>query len=190
MKKTILGLAFLTIASFSIQASAQTPGTQCPSQTECASKTKKKCDRNIAKCDKDKKACCKKRQPKINLFEGIELSSDQKDRIEALDNAMKVSRQELKEKAKTARENKDTTYNPRNASRQLRGKYINDLGEILTSDQMMVFLKNYYVNNPGHHTGKKAMAMRHGNKHKGAKGQHQCKGTCPAGNQIKNATKK
>ena len=91
-----------------------------------------------------------------------ELTTEQQGKIEALNNAAKLSRQQIKEQAKNAREKKDTTYNPRAAHKELRGKYINDLGEILTSEQMVVYLKNFYVNNASHHGGKKAIAMKHG----------------------------
>ncbi len=151
MKKAILGLAFLSIAAVSVSASAQ-----------------KKCDKPCAantECVANKQECCKvknKECRKANLFEGIQLTTEQKSKIEALDNAVKVSRQELKAKAKTAKDKKDSSYNPRQARKELRGKYINDLGEILTSDQMTVYLKNFYVNSGSHHGGKKAFAMKHG----------------------------
>lgn len=184
MKKAILGLAFLTIASFSFSAAAQTQtDKQCKSKTECVSKDKKCCkDGKNAKGDRRIRG---QKRVKPNLFEGIELTTEQKGRIEALDNASKVSRQELKAKAKTARENKDTTYDVRKANRELRSKYVNDLGEILTSDQMIVFLKNYYVNSPSHHGGKKAIAMKHGKGHKFDKGQRQGKGPRNAEMQMK-----
>lgn len=161
MKTTILGLAFLTIASFSFSASAQQKtqsNENCKSKTECVAKDKKCC-----KGDKNGKDSKKFRaQKKADLFEGITLTSEQQGRLEALNNASKVSREEIKAKAKTAREQKDTTYNPRNARKELRSKYINDLGEILTSDQMVVYLKNFYVNSGSHHGGKKAVAMKQG----------------------------
>lgn len=174
MKTTILGLAFLTIASFSFSASAQQKtqsNENCKSRTECVAKDKK--------CCKDGKKF--RAHKKADLFEGITLTSEQQGRIEALNNASKVSREEIKAKAKTAREQKDTTYNPRNARKELRSKYINDLGEILTSDQMVVYLKNFYVNSGSHHGGKKAVAMKQGkgNKdvrfNKDSKGNHQGK---------------
>lgn len=163
MKKTILGLAFLTIASFSFTAAAQNQtDKQSKSNTECVSKDK---------CKKEGKKCNAKDQKraKINPFEGLNLTTEQQGRIEALNSALKVSKQELKTQAKTARENRDTAYNARNAAKQLRSKYINDLGEILTTDQMTVFLKNYYVNHAGHQ-GKKVMGNRPGDGRKFDKG--------------------
>ncbi len=166
MKKAIIGLAFLSIAALPFSASAQNQADKsCNSKTECINK-----NRQCAKSDKKGKCCkirkCKDARP--DLFEGIELTTEQQGKIEALNNAAKLSRQQIKEQAKNAREKKDTTYNPRAAHKELRGKYINDLGEILTSEQMVVYLKNFYVNNASHHRGKKAIAMKHG--------KHQCNG--------------
>ncbi len=177
MKTKILGLTFLTIALFSVSASAQQKiqsTENCKFNTECAAQNKK-CLKDCKNC-KDCKDCKKvKCQRKVDLFEGITLTTEQKSRIDALNNASKVSRQEIKAKAKKARENKDTTFNPRNVRKELRSKYINDLGEILTSDQMVVYLKNFYVNNGSHHGGKKAFAAKHGKGHKNGKGNRQGK---------------
>lgn len=196
MKTKILGLAFLTIALFSVSASAQQKiqsTENCKFKTECAAQNKK-CLKDCKNC-KDCKDCkdCKKVkcQKKVDLFEGITLTTEQKSRIEALNNASKVSRQEIKAQAKKARENKDTTFNPRNVRKELRSKYINDLGEILTSDQMVVYLKNFYVNSGSHHGGKKAVAMRQGKGHKGGNFHKDGKGNRPgkALRQMQSASK-
>lgn len=162
MKKAILGLAFLTIASFSIPAMAQKQDeNNCKSKTECAAKDPQccKCDRKCT--DPCRSACCQKRVMP-NLFDGIELTAKQKESIKALDNSTKAARLELRTKAKAAREKKDTTYNPRIASKEIRSKYINELGNILSSDQMMVYLKNYYINGSSLNNGRKAFVMKQG----------------------------
>lgn len=144
MKKSILGLAFLTMAAFAIPAVAQKNDKKaecCKEKTECAAK--KEC--------KDPKACKPGKCEKMNPFADLNLTSEQQGRIEALNNAMKVSRKELKEAAKTAKEKKDTTFNPRAAKKQLRTKYVQDLSEILTPEQYTKFLQNYYINNGGNH---------------------------------------
>lgn len=197
MKKAILGLAFLTIASVSFSAAAQQQKavkgekakTECVAKECC--KDSQKCDKvkgNKAKAGKkankfkDGKMARGQKGAKRDLFEGITLTTEQQGRIEALNNAVKVSRQEIKAQAKAAKESQDTTFNMREANKQLRGKYVNDLGEILTSDQMVVFLKNYYVNTPQHKGGKKAMAMKGGKDGKGFKGQ---KGQRPDGAKVR-----
>lgn len=175
MKKTILGLAFLTIASVSFGAMAQDrKGKSECTNTECVSKDKKcakgdkvKKDRKDRKDRDGKKAAARE----FALFEGVNLTTEQQGKIEALNNAVKISRKELKDQAKAARNNGDTTFNVRKAKKDLRSKYVTDLGEILTPDQMTVYLVNYYVNNGGHQKdGKKAMAV------KGMKGHKMMKG--------------
>lgn len=154
MKKAILGLAFLTVAAMAMPAAAKKQDNkECKAQTECTSKDKK---------------CCK--EAKNCPFADLNLTSEQQGRIEALNQGLKISKKEIKEQAKTARQNRDTTFNARKANKELRMKYINDLGEILTSDQMVVFLKNYYVNNPAQKMQKGAKAMKQGKGPKQGKG--------------------
>ncbi len=186
MKKTILGLAFLTIASFSFSAVAQNQAdNQSKSNTECVSKDK--CNKQGKKCKKgDKEGGFKgefkgQKPPKANPFEGLNLTTEQQGKIEALNNARKTSRKEIKEKAREARENRDTTFNPRKATQELRSKYVKDLGEILTTDQMTVFLTNYYVNHGGN--GKEMMGNQPGGPrfdkgHRPGNGPEDGKGPC------------
>lgn len=171
MKKTILGLAFLTIASVSFGAAAQSSKdkSDCKSKTECVAK---KC----AKGQKGPKAKGEGKAKKAGmqaarqaaLFEGVNLTAEQKGRIEALNGAVKISRQEIKEQAKAARQNGDTAFNMRAKSKELRSKYIKDLGEILSPEQMTTYLENFYINNGGgHKSPKKAVAFHGGNFKKG-----------------------
>lgn len=164
MKKTILGLAFLAIASVSFGAMAQDKKdkSECKDKTECVAKDKKCCKgekgdkaRKAGKVKDGKKAAARQ----MALFEGVNLTTEQKGKLEALNSAVKVSRKEIKDKAKAARESGDTTFNVRQAQKDLRKKYVEDLGEILGSDQMVVYLTNYYVNTGGN-KGAKKMAMQ------------------------------
>lgn len=130
MKKFILGLAFLSIATASFTASAQ----KNQRANNCASVN---CEQTVCKsCD-----CA---------FSNLNLTDTQKTRIADLKKGLEESKKELRAKAKQARENKDTTFNGRQAMRDLRSKYVTDLGTILDSSQYVEFLKNYYVNNPSH----------------------------------------
>ncbi|MDE6072466.1 MAG: hypothetical protein K2G53_07935, partial [Muribaculaceae bacterium] len=109
MKKTILGLAFLAIASVSFGAMAQDKKdkSECKDKTECVAKDKKCC-----KGEKGDKACKagkvkdgkKAAARQMALFEGVNLTTEQKGKLEALNSAVKVSRKEIKDKAKAARE--------------------------------------------------------------------------------------
>lgn len=170
MKKTILGLAFLTIASVSFGAAAQNAknNSEC-TNTECVAKKCAKGDKaGKKKGDRKANAEMKKVAREAALFEGINLTTEQKGRIEALNGAVKVSRKELKDAAKVAREKGDTTFNLRAQNKALRSKYIKDLGEILSSDQMITYLENFYVTNGGQKGAKKNVVAR-GVERKGGK---------------------
>lgn len=156
MKKTILGIAFLMMAGFATSASAQCPneGT-CPDKTNCK---KEQCDKQDCK-DECKPTECnlpdckgkpgKKFDRKGNCekscqFEGLNLTEEQKVKIQDLDKAMKASREEMKQQLK---ENKGKDrFNLRDNERNLRTKYLDDLQKILSGDQYMQFLQNFYVN--------------------------------------------
>lgn len=174
MKKSILGLAFLTIATFSFNASAQQK-----SQTVACDKAKSECIAG-ADCCKDGKDCkrhhAKRCDMKCNLtlFKGINLTDAQKIKITELNNGMKTSLNEMRSNAKTARENKDTTFNPREVRKDLRSKYLADLGKILSDDQMDTFLKNYYINGGDSH--KKHFKGQPGRPGKGGKDFRKGKG--------------
>lgn len=128
-------MALLAAGAFANQAVAQKTckATECDkAKTECKAECKTQCRLGG---DSARKA---------QLFEGITLTSEQQTRIEALDNAMKTSRQEMREQAKQG--DKAAKKDMKEQAKQLRRKYVDDMGEILTSDQMVVYLKNAYVN--------------------------------------------
>lgn len=167
MKKTILGLAFLTIFGTSFSAFAQQDKTKC-NNTECVKGECKgqKCDKP-GKCDKVKKGDKKQmgaQRRQVDLFEGITLTDAQKAKIQDLNNAAKVSRQE---NAKLAKEAKESKADFKKIGKENREKYLKDMSQILTSDQYVQYLQNYYINSPRQH---KPMA------HKGMKGQKGQKG--------------
>lgn len=168
MKKAILGLAFLTIASVSFSASAQQKTSAQCANTECASQQDCK---GIKNCPA-KKGCClqqKNNRMCINAqacaLEGLNLTDKQKGQIQALNQAAKTSRQELANKVKSNNVAKNELKSQRKA---IREQYVKDLGNILTPDQYVKFLQNYYVNNSGH---QKRMGKAPMKGHKGHKGQ-------------------
>ncbi|MDE5789619.1 MAG: hypothetical protein K2H96_00110 [Muribaculaceae bacterium] len=157
MKKTILGIAFMMMAGFAASASSQCPNeANCPDKDNCK---KVQCDKNNCKPDDCKKADCKlpacKGKPgkkfdrngnceKACQFEGLNLTEEQKVKLQDLDNAMKVSRNEMRAEA---RENKGKgRLNFRENEKNLRTKYLDDLQKILSGDQYMQFLQNFYIN--------------------------------------------
>lgn len=127
MKKTILSMAFMMLAStFALTTNAQNI-TSTPASAEC---NQKECV-NPQDC---KKAC---------PFDGLNLTAEQQEKVKDLNNALEVSRKNLKQEAKA--ENTEM----KDRRKELRQKYIDDLQEILTADQFVTYLKNYYVNQAG-----------------------------------------
>ncbi len=172
MKKSILGFAFLMMAAFAGNAASQCPNeASCPDKDNCK---KELCDKKDCKgkdCSKEacKKSDCKqadcKGKPARKLdrtkncdnacqFEGLNLTEEQKVKIQDLDNAMKASRAEMRADLK---ENKDKAkFNFRENEKNLRTKYLDDLQKILSGEQYVQFLQNFYVNQlPGRHPSMK-----------------------------------
>lgn len=179
MKKAILGLAFLTIASVSFSASAQQKtSTQC-ANTECT--LQREC-KGIKNCPAQKGCCLQQKNSRkcINAqacaLEGLNLTDKQKGQIEALNKASVTSRQELSNKVKKS--NSVTKNELKSQRKAIREQYIKDLGNILTPEQYVKFLQNYYVNNSGH---QKRMGKAPMKGHKGHK--RQMRPSCQRSNQ-------
>ena len=78
-------------------------------------------------------------------IEGLELSEDQKTKIQDLDNALQVSRKEMREA--NATQDKLPARSDRRADEiALRTKYLDDLKNILSPEQFSAFLQNFYIN--------------------------------------------
>ena len=145
MKKSVLGLALLSAIVLTTPAVAQKVEKNdcCNAKTEC---TCKQMDRKGHKDGTREKA---RKFGKVNPFAELNLSDDQKSRIETLHKSIADSRKESMAAVKKARENKDTTFNPRSVQKQFRSNYLQELKGILTPEQYTQFLQNYYVNNSG-----------------------------------------
>lgn len=167
MKKTILGLAFLTIFGTSFTAFAQQDKSKC-TNTECVKK-----DCKGKKGDKAKKGDKKLKdgaRKQVDLFEGITLTEAQKTKIQDLNTAAKVSRQENMKAAKESKESKADFMKAKKANRE---KYLKDMSQILTADQYVQYLQNYYLSTPRQH---KPMAHKGRMGHMGHKGHKDLKG--------------
>ena len=183
MKKTILGISFLMMAAFAGTAVAQNaPQTdsqnackteKCDKKADCKKDDCKKSDCKSKKCDKrEVKACkgdsCKQSRMAV-LFEGLNLTDQQKAQVADLQKAMMESRSQMAEKMKAeAKAQKcDSSCNKKelkremmaerkNGIKELRTKYLADLKNILTPSQYEQFLTNYFVNvQPSGHQGMK-----------------------------------
>lgn len=163
MKKTILGISFMLMAAFAGSASAQTSeNASCANPENC---NKEQCDQK--KCDK--KDCKKERtgtfdckmpprdkggkhgvlsgqELQVSPFKGLNLSDEQKTKVQDLQNAMEASKHELKEKAKAEGNVQGKRAEMQAAAKELRVKYLEDLKKILSPEQYTEFLQNFYVN--------------------------------------------
>lgn len=131
MKKFVLGIALLTAMTCSFGTSAQ---------------EKKVCDKTRVECQ-DLKCYGSSRD-----YEGIDLTEDQKGRIQALNTGFDLSKKELLENAKVM--NQTVKVNLPAEMRQLRLRYLKDMKQILTNDQYVQYLTNYFANNPANRPGK------------------------------------
>lgn len=171
MRKQILSIIAILALSAGVAVTAQTnePAQQCEQQN---------CPDNSKKCKKDGKKDCKKkdckknfckgdRQKAFNPFEGIELTADQKAKIEAL------------KKKGCCKDSANDSVAQKNR-RQARKDFILGVKEILTPEQYVTFLENIAFNHPAksrHHDGHGRPANMRKNDRTGAHnhGNHQKK---------------
>lgn len=134
MKKKLVALAFVAISliSFSSLAQNDAPAKSCDLAGQAA-------------CNKDKK--CDKPCP----FDGLNITDAQKAQLQQLQQAKR-------EQAKQQKQEKRCEMKAER--QQAKRQYLADVKAILTPDQYVLFLENFYVNtNPGgmHHK----QAMKH-----------------------------
>lgn len=143
MKKKILSVALAAIFSLGISSFAQTAQTR---DANCQKKEckKERCDKKDRKCDKK----CDRKDGKqcANPFEGINLTEQQQQSIAVIPTpaqVMKAARDNNKVKADTA------NFSPeqrRMFARDVRSKYLQQVKAVLTPEQYVQFLENYYTN--------------------------------------------
>lgn len=154
MKIKSIIIALATIFSLGVTASAQTPDACRP---DCK---KNEC---LKECRRDKKEC---RRQAPDPFEGIVLTQQQKEKLAAIPCPRQVMN--------AARENKTEAdsmkANPalrKEMARNVRTNYLNQVKTVLTPDQYVQFLENYYVANPAMKAKKdKASGKHRSGKHK------------------------
>ncbi|MDE7403269.1 MAG: hypothetical protein K2M87_07650, partial [Muribaculaceae bacterium] len=89
------------------------------------------------------------------ILQSLNLTQEQMSQIQALNEAREVSRRELMNQARQARENGDTTFTfNANAGKEINRKYLSDLKAVLTADQFIQFLTENYVNQVPRHNMK------------------------------------
>lgn len=140
-----------------------------------------KCEARKAKCDARKVKCDGKKRfanergrmlrrdgrayaDSVNMST-LNLTAEQKSKVKALNDARRVSAQEIRAKARQARQTNDTAYIFDDTEiQELQSQYLKDLRVILTSDQYVEFLENNYMN------GGKPQMRNHAYMHKAGKG--------------------
>lgn len=148
MKKKIFGMliAFATIASGSVYAQTQQAKDKSGAKPECCIP---------AAINKNKQA-----KPKFNPFDGVQLTSDQQQRLQVLRQGLgpvKLSKEEME---KLSDEQKKQMRQENKAKKaEAKKKYLSGVKEILTPEQYVIFLENVYLYQP-----EKGKGNLHGNK--------------------------
>lgn len=136
--KKILGFAILAITGLSMTAVAQRPCRQaCPNQVQCADS-----------------ALCPRAPRCMNPFDGLNLSQEQQDKLQAL-------------KKEKADQNKKDRQDRKAKAQDARRTYLKDIKSILTPDQYVQFLENNYIKAAPQRGPRNGKFMRDG--HKGMK---------------------
>lgn len=166
MKKTIVSmmLAVAFLAGGTTFAQTQTNGsTGATAQKECAN------------CKGEKPV----KGPKFNPFDGVQLTADQQQRLQVLQQGLgpvqlsKEQQEKIKENPNLTKEQKKQLKAERKAKKiEAKKKYLAGVKEILTPDQYVIFLENCYVYAPQ----QKDKADKMNGKHKGSKGEKHGKG--------------
>lgn len=128
MKKTVLTLAVAFATIFGFNATAQNADAQAPAK-EKTEQTEVKKDRKAHKANRS--------------FEGLNLTDDQKAKIQAL-KAQKADKAKAQAQADKAKK-KEAKDKMRAGKRQARQDYLASLKSILTPEQYTKFLENNFV---------------------------------------------
>lgn len=195
MKKVILSMMMAGALLASGTAFAQTPtdGTTgaTTQQSDCCQTNntpqgKKKDGHKGGKKDGKTRAG----KPKFNPFDGIELTADQQQRLQALRQGVGPVELTPEQQAKipenpnlTAEQKKQLSAERKAAKLEARKNYLNGVKEVLTPEQYVIFLENVYLYRPidkaqafGKKAGKKGHHGEKGRKngkHKADKPQEQ-----------------
>lgn len=135
MKRLILSIALVAISGLMITSMAKNK------DNELSQKNDKK---EWCKCDKMQKSKHKK-APRFNPFEGITLSDAQKEQL-------KLKSKERKENiAKLAKERLSDKKDKKEMRKNMRKQHLNDMKEILTHEQYVMYLENLAMHQPKIH---------------------------------------
>ncbi len=132
MKRTILSIAFVAVATLMLTAVANNnSANEDISQDKCK---KERCDKNNIKRGKHHKAHM------FNPFEGIALSDSQKEQLKAKAVERKANREKM------MKNHSDENKKMRKQWRDMRKQHLEDLKLILTPEQYVQYLENLALN--------------------------------------------
>lgn len=150
MKKKMMTLALAAIFTMGgLSAMAQNAQQdRAGDKKECCKKDGKKCDKKDGKkCDKkkegkcDKKGCKKSQQ---NLFQGLNLTEQQQAAIAQIPNPREVMKA-ARENAKDGQGEKMSKEMRESFVKNVRMDYLKSIKGVLSSDQYVQFLENFYT---------------------------------------------
>lgn len=151
---TLVASAMIFGATSAFAAKPCDKAAQC---TQTCQNKKEACKAQKTKCDA-KQNCQKRQAMETVLFEGIVLTPEQKTAIDTINarqlSKMQITRQTAKLKKDSIRaEKKEGKMANRRAIRQ---EYLNQVKEVLTPEQYVVFLENAYTVQPAGRQGNHA----------------------------------
>lgn len=146
MKKTFFSLALAAVAAVSsISASAQTPNATV-------------CDRQCDKKENCRTECRKPGKPECNPFDGLNLTAEQQQALNAIPAPCKVMR-EARKQCKADSTVCGNRARQREVAKDVRINYLKQVKAVLSPEQYVQFLENTFVN-------QQSKGMK-GGKHKG-----------------------
>ncbi|MCH5234191.1 MAG: hypothetical protein J1E16_02785 [Muribaculaceae bacterium] len=170
MKKVFVSmmLAGALLISGTAYAQTQADGTTGASvQKENTDKGKKKDKKGDKKGSKGMRT---EKEPKFNPFDGVQLTPDQQQRLQVLQQGLgpvelsKKQMENIPENPNLTAEQKKQLAKERKAKKlEAKKNYLNGVKEILTPDQYVIFLENVYLYSPQD----KGKSGKHGDKKKG-----------------------
>lgn len=170
MMKKVLSFAIIAVSMISMPSFAQdkAEASCCKEQKECKEKA-------------DGKKCCKQERESM-LFQGMNLTDEQKSRVKDLNAKYKADRKKAteicKEQCKDNKDgkacDKDSKANMRKEMKQKqiesRREYLKEMKQILGADNYVIFLENQFVVSSQSHDRQKMNGPKHGKgKKEGAK---------------------
>lgn len=153
MKKIFVSMILATALLAGGTAIAQTPTDGTTGATVQKENVKK--DKKGKKGNKTAKGMKSNKGPKFNPFEGVQLTADQQQRLQVLQQGLGPVKLSPEQQAKipenpnlTDAQKKQLKAEKKAQKLEKKKKYLNGVKEILAPDQYVIFLENCYLYSP------------------------------------------